>query len=427
MEAVFTIVAKNYIPLANILGDSIREQHDNLPFFIIVADEDEGLIDYQSQRYPIIPANKLGITNLLDMAFKYNVTEFCTAIKPFAFNHLNSIGYDKIIYFDPDIYVFNSLNEVFNKLSDYSMVVTPHFNTIEEQYTGIFREGNILFAGIFNFGFVAINFSGNGKKITNWWSNRLSDKCYADRTDGFHVDQKWADFLPVFFGDIYIERSLGYNMAVWNWHERGIEIINSEYYVYNRINKTKNEKLIFYHYSNYNFKNAGNYDEFVPVLSNKYIDIIPISKFYAYKLSLEGIPEKITKLAYSYAKFDNNVPIAAFHRRLYRQSTALGYSFKKPFESTGNESFYKLLERKKMLTKSIHHDKVNEKNYAGFESKLKLVNMIARLVKFLLGFERYALLCKFSYRYVRPENQIFLLFDDKVKTPFENENRYINL
>lgn len=70
--------------------------------------------------------------------------------------------------------------------------------------------------------------------------------------------------------------------------------------------------------------------------------------------------------------------------------------------------------------------KLNEENYSDFERKLVYIQKIARLIKQTIGIERYALLCKFAQRFVRPENQTFLIREVGNSIPFYNENRYIN-
>ena len=90
MNAIFTIVAKNYIGLAQVLERSVVANSTS-DFYIIVADEfDKG----QAERYDLpgnilIAKNKLGIDNDLweEMAFKYSLVEFCTAIKPACFQY----------------------------------------------------------------------------------------------------------------------------------------------------------------------------------------------------------------------------------------------------------------------------------------------------------------------------------------------------
>ena len=69
-KCIFTIVAKNYIGLGEILGSSIARFHDDVDFRIFVADE----FDTQPSQLPdnvIVTRNLLGYSNdeWEDMAF----------------------------------------------------------------------------------------------------------------------------------------------------------------------------------------------------------------------------------------------------------------------------------------------------------------------------------------------------------------------
>ena len=427
-KAVFSIVAKNYIPMANALGDSVKRTHPDVPFFVVVADNEDGVIEFSEQRYPIISAVELGIDKLDEMAFKYNVTEFCTALKPFVFSYLFQQGFQRIIYFDPDIYVFSPLDAIFNSLRQSSLVVTPHICTLEQTYTGLVPEGMLMHAGIFNFGFCAIANSENGLRIVEWWKVRLADQCYADKIDGLHTDQKWMDFMPSLINDLYIERGLEYNMAIWNWHERRIEDRQGQFWVENRIDGSGAMPLCFFHYSNFAFSQAADLLRFRPKYIEKFTDLYEVSDHYAKQLANESIAEYSRLYTYSYATFDNGVAITHFHRRLFRRLLESGYTFTEPFSTKTSASFYKLLKENRLVSKSsgLPASKVNEENYAEFEKKLVHIQRIAKLVKNTIGIDRYALLCKFAQRFVRPENQTFLFSQIGNDIPFYNENRYIN-
>ena len=400
--------------------------HPEIAFFIVVADRADGLIRFDEQRYTIIAAEQLGLAQLTTMAFTYNVTEFCTALKPFSFRYLFNMGFEEVIYFDPDIYVFDKLTAIYDALKESSMVLTPHYSTVEDNYSGLFREGNILFAGIFNLGFCALKRSNNGSRIVNWWSSRLIDQCYADRTDGLHVDQKWIDFLPTLFDDVRIEKGLGYNMAIWNWHERKLSHHDGRYWVTNRIQGGEAHALVFYHFSNYKFRDVGDVQKFLPVYVERMDDVMEVSRFYAELLTRENTVAQLAKLAYSFSTFDDGHHIAQFHRRFYRRLVESGQAYPDPFATTA-ESYYHQLVKNGLLGNNLNLDKLSEVNFDNFERKLNILNRVARLVKSIIGFDRYALLCKFMFRYVRPENQAFLIKQHASKIPFVNENRYINL
>jgi hypothetical protein len=125
MNAIFTIVAKNYIGLAQVLGQSIRK-HSNVDFFIFVADE----WDENNASHLALPANVLFAKKCLnvddmqwnELAFKYNLVEFCTSIKPKCFQYLfHQKGYRHVVFSDPDVFFFNSPDEIFTQLDSCSI------------------------------------------------------------------------------------------------------------------------------------------------------------------------------------------------------------------------------------------------------------------------------------------------------------------
>jgi N12 class adenine-specific DNA methylase len=82
----FTICSRNYLAYALNLRDSLREVAPDLTLNIFLADEP---LEATSTEVPeIINVSSLGISNILDMAFRYNVVEFNTAIKPLCFEYM---------------------------------------------------------------------------------------------------------------------------------------------------------------------------------------------------------------------------------------------------------------------------------------------------------------------------------------------------
>lgn len=81
-NAAFTICAKNYLAQAFTLKKSFEERNPNCNFFIFLSD-DLGELTDESQ--DLILLEDSWISNWKQMAFKYNVIEFSTSIKPFCF------------------------------------------------------------------------------------------------------------------------------------------------------------------------------------------------------------------------------------------------------------------------------------------------------------------------------------------------------
>lgn len=75
-NCAFTIVAKNYIGLAQILEKSIREYYNDLLFYIIVADEIDNELKKELSTNILVAKETLNITpeTWENMSFKYNLT-----------------------------------------------------------------------------------------------------------------------------------------------------------------------------------------------------------------------------------------------------------------------------------------------------------------------------------------------------------------
>ena len=425
MNTIFTIAAGNYLAQALTLGDSVKKHNPEAAFFIFIVGEKPTLRP-EDDKYTVIEAKDLNIPTFNEMAFQYDVIELCTAIKPFCFDYLfASKTYKSIVYLDPDISVYSPLSNIFSLLENNFILLTPHVVRPEISYSGMADEGLLLFVGTYNLGFVALNNSERAAFLIEWWKERLKDKCYADKFDGLHVDQKWMEFIPSFYDDGYhIIRDMGHNVAFWNLHERQIVELSGTYAVKDRIEPVTHVPLVFFHFAAF--------DPYNPEVIHKnnkqfsrssFPELTLIMKEYTAKL-LDNNFAEYSRTPYGYASFLNGNPILKFQRRLYRRLKEEGVHFENPFV-IGKGSFYQLLKRSGLLSKlaTASTDKLNEMNYPRMSRYISYINLMTRAVKSIIGFERYALLSKFLLRYFRPENQVFLVRGLTREIGFKNENR----
>ena len=412
MNAVCTVVAKNYLSQARTLGDSLKKIHPDLDFHILLADECDGMFDLKKEKYNIIEVKEIGIPYLKEMAFKYNVLEFCTAVKPFFIEWLfEKYQYNKIIYLDPDIYVYNSLDEIYNELEENFLVITPHFVNMSINYLGAFSEDELLFVGIYNLGFLALRNNDHGRNFIKWWQVRLKDKCYADRADALHVDQKWIDFIPSFYEKgVLISKNMGYNTALWNIHEKDLLVENGIYYVQNKFAEREKYKLVFFHYSGLN----PNTPEAMCRKQTKYtLSNMPEYREMFIKYSEEVLNNgfnEMVNLKYYYDKFENGIFIAQQQRRLYRKTLENDRYYENPF-STGENSFYRLLEKHKLIVKDKEgkFNNIKRGTYPKLESRLKKVETMLVILKNIIGAKNYFLFLRLLNKYCRIENQDFII------------------
>ncbi len=422
MNTVFTIVAKNYLSLAFVQGKTLKAHNPETDYYILLADEPDEL-DFKLLPFNVDTLDVLALDDIEQLSFKYNLTEFCTAVKPFYIEFLFNKGYEKVLFLDPDICCFSSIQTIFDELSTKSIVVTPHFITPEIKYTGTITEQLLLHVGVFNLGFIGVSNTEVGKHFISWWRERLHKLAYQDKIEALHTDQKWIDLVPVFYGsELLISYDIGRNMAFWNLHER--KLINNKSHSYQVENKFTGNltPLMLFHFAGYDIENYSKYihKHFISYNLNQFPELKPLFTWYKNEL-LENEYEKYIKLKYSYNNYINGSPITNFQRRLFRKLIESGLIFTNPFNCE-KDSFYELLKESKLLSvKSI--DSIKNKDVDSFQSKILLLNFFMKKIKAILGFDKYSLLLKFCMRYYRPENQTFLFKNKQYNFSFKNENQ----
>lgn len=253
MRIVFTLCSNNYLAQAKTLGDSLLKSNPEIKFIIGLTDKFNPQVDYTFfQPFEILGYESTGFPVLESMSSKYNIIEFNTSVKPFYFEYLfQTYGRDSLIYYlDPDIFVYDSFEQMHRLLETHDFLVTPHINKPELSIT--YYETVFLNVGIYNLGFIGMRYSGNTMLFLKWWQKRLEDYCYIDFAKGLFVDQIWVNFIHLLFDKVHILRSPGYNMAYWNFHERNLITFDERYYVNDR-----DFPLSFFHFSGFKPENPS--------------------------------------------------------------------------------------------------------------------------------------------------------------------------
>ena len=215
----FTICSNNYLPYAQILFDSLRQFHPEASLYLCLADlKAEGSY---LEGVNIIEAKDLGVPLFSDFAFRYDVMEFNTALKPFMISWLlETQHFEQVIYLDPDIEVFAPLTPVLQAFEEgYHFVLTPHL-TQPAEINAYPDDVDIMRAGIYNLGFIAVSNHADTYRFLHWWARRLRFQCLNQQDKGIFVDQKFVDLLPAFYDKVAILRNTSLNVAYWNLTQR---------------------------------------------------------------------------------------------------------------------------------------------------------------------------------------------------------------
>lgn len=331
----FTSFSYSYLNRARILAKTLKALHPDWTLWAVLTDkEPEGFtFDLKQEDFDrILTAEEMFGAETERWLFGHDVVEACTAVKGRAsVQILGQSGCTKLIYFDPDIAVINSISEVVDLLDDHSIVLTPHqIDPETRDRRGAIQDNEIasLNYGVFNLGFIAIANDAEGQRFAQWWDDRLRDWCH-DRLDiGVFVDQKWCNLVPCFFDNVKILRDPGYNVASWNLSQRrmryddvGTALINER-------------PLRFYHFT----KLGAVGDMMTQRYACDNIEIYELWWWYRQQV-LEASSEAIPKGWWHYGTFDNGEKIPKSVRELYRERDDLRKAFLEPFK-TGDGSFY---------------------------------------------------------------------------------------
>lgn len=379
---VFTIASQNYIAYARALLKSVAVYHPEFDRYLLLVDEPDATLDLSNEGFSVVLAKDIGIECFDDMAFKYDIMELNTAVKPFFMSWLLQKGCQKVIYFDPDIMLFGKLVPILESLETHSIVITPHItNPIPYNDKCIPGERDYLSTGTYNLGFIAVAQGDETAHFLKWWSERCLHECFSEMEAGYFVDQKWINLVPGMFSSVKILRNPGCNMAYWNLHERILHngLVNNEF------------PLIFFHFSGIDPAVEGQLSKY----QNRYTlperpDLQELFSNYRKKLVSCGYYET-TNLPYAYDRYDNGNKIGPLARRMYVTSNA---STESPFK-TGPGTYYAQLECNHLLERTSTK-KYTKDNTVGMKNMLDwLFVILARLI----GASKYYALMKYL-RYV---------------------------
>lgn len=336
---ICTIVAKNYIAQARVLAESFREHHPDGTCTVFVIDDVDGYIDASEEPFELVTTAALDIEEFENMTTIYGVLELSTAVKPWLLRYLlNERQMESLVYLDPDLRIFDAMDELEPLMRDHGLVLIPHVTTPIPRDGEKPTEADILMAGTYNLGFIGVNNDSQTHKLLDWWSERLGTDCLVAPERGYFVDQRWMDFVHGLADDFYVLRDPAYNVAYWNLHGRDLTFDDGRYYVDGR-------PLRFFHFSGYDPENRhllSKHQSRIKLSENP--ALIRICNEYAEALIENGY-EDVKDWPYTYDTLPNGIKVDQFMRRLYREGKESGELMKPISEPEGARNFVRWLNQ----------------------------------------------------------------------------------
>jgi GT2 family glycosyltransferase len=331
--AACTIISRNYLSDARVLAESYLKHHPGARFYTLVVDNLPDEADAGAGNHVIGP-DELDLPYLPELYFKCNATELCITLKPPLMRLLlDRYNEPEVIYFDSDILVMRRLDELIGALSAANILLTPHLLKPIPLDGLLPSEQDILRAGAFNLGFIAVRRSEVARDFLHWWQERMRDGCFIEASGGLLTDQRWNDLTPSLFSATSL-RDETYNVAYWNLHSRPIERDGQAFLVNGR-------PLAFFHFSGF--------DPREPAVLSKHQNRTRVEKgsglsrlldLYAWLQKRHGF-DATRQWKYGYGSFDNGATVSSPMRNVYNSlAESQRKAFGDPFRTAGDDSFF---------------------------------------------------------------------------------------
>lgn len=383
-QAACTIVSFNYLPYARVLCESFLATHPGRSFHVLLVDRMPAGYDSSHEPFELLPVEQLEIPDFLSTAFKYDILELNTNVKPSFLRYLLNGGIEELVYLDPDIFVYKELTPIFDALSHSAIVLTPHM--LSPANDDVRQEVILLSAGVFNLGFIAVKQCPETDRFLLWWEQRCLHYAFDEQRTGMFVDQKWINFAPCFFERVHILRDPGCNMAYWNLHERKLSGDDGSW----TVNDAR--PLLFFHFSGVSVDGGEKISKF----TNQYAlsdrpDLRLIFDDYRAALVRHGIRNDSGN-RYAFGTFDNGQPINRLCRSIYAANLDR-FRGEDPFRCTGG--FYQWADRNGLLSAGNAAKKYTSAPYSKDNVRIRAIHGALRTALRILGTDRYTMLMKY--------------------------------
>jgi hypothetical protein len=333
--AYCTIITKSHIAYARTLADTLAKSNSGSELYVLLADRLDEYIDPVNEPFNLIKLEDLVDQDDIDkMCFYYTPSELCFCLRAWLHEFMfKKTSFKKWIYFDSDIIVHHSLNQISNHLDDISIMISPHLISINPPQSidikAVIKLESYLLrnGGIYNGGFLALRKTEESKVFIEWFKKHL--RMYGfDNRPMQSGDQFWLTCVPLYFREAYILRDPGANLAYWNLYERTITRDSSGKILVN------NRPLLFFHFAGFDIKEPKKLTRYrIP----QGLKIIPgaieeLASEYRRLLIGNGY-EETKNYPYAFEKFKNGITITPLIRRAYFEMLFHDKAFKgSPFE-----------------------------------------------------------------------------------------------
>lgn len=319
-----TVTTFSHLYQAITLVQSVQKMDTGSSFYILLAeDSSSDIIPQLQQRFEdagiiFVTLGQLGepIEKLKRMAFYYTSFELCCALRGYLHRYLlNNTEHESWLFLDGDTYALASFQDVFEQLQSANILLSPHRQKVLDVVHAPNLEWNILWAGVYNGGFLGIHRTTESLKFIDWFCARLERYAHVDSgSRGWNGDQLWLNLVPHLFENVQIVKISGVNIGHWNLFDASFTYRANDAgeFLYNE------KPLVLFHFSGWSLDCPDNFSAYASKeqtlqqaqreawkkLSEQYVKALNANR-------LTGLPE------YSFSRFLNGKEIKYWMRRHY--------------------------------------------------------------------------------------------------------------
>ena len=114
-----------------------------------------------------------------------------------------------LVYADSDLYFFEPLQIYLDRLPQCDVVIAPHRHHL-------WNKSRLAKYGKYNVGLVAFRNNEEGLRALRFWAESCLEWCYDRAEDGKYADQKYLEKFEAVSEGVFVDNSLGANLAPWN-------------------------------------------------------------------------------------------------------------------------------------------------------------------------------------------------------------------
>jgi hypothetical protein len=306
-----TVVNASGLPRARLMAASVKRSMPGTTVVVCLVERSpvEPLPDIDRIVIAKDISAFIGFRDFDSYLFKFNSLQCATAMKGQLISYLLKAfpAEEQIVYLDPEMYVFQPFNEIWQMLSNYDIVLSPHHLETSDPWD-CSREIGTLQDGTFSSALVAVRNSAEGRHFADWWVKMTSGD-FHEQPQGLYIDQPYLNSVPIFY-HAGILRHPGYNLAFWNLHEhcRQLYWVEDQYFM-----------------TDWTSFHCANFNNYAGLLDSNMNTFIPDNWVYAqmwknYKQDLEPLLPRHSPFSWSYDFFYSGEKISDATRLRYREA-----------------------------------------------------------------------------------------------------------